>query len=89
MCPCESLGQTVQMESIQTRVCVCQISVFLSDVGCVSDECVKKLTKAVSRDYVDLEDGHTASSTLSRFTFDDNLSSNRCFIKSLIASDFI
>lgn len=50
---------------------------------------MKKLTEAVSRDYVDLEDGHTTSSTLSRFTFDDNLSSNRCFIKSLIGSDFM
>lgn len=77
------------MESIQTCVCVCQISVFLFEIGCVSDECVKKLTKAVSRDYVDLEDGHTASSILSRFTFDDNLSSNRCLIKSLTGSDFI
>lgn len=73
----------------KTHMCVCQISVFLFEVGCVSDECVKKLTEAVSWDYVDLEDGHTASSILSGFTFDDNLSSNRCFIKSLMGSDFI
>lgn len=53
---------------------------FLFEERFASDVCGKQLTQTVSGGYVDLEDSHAAPSDLSKFTFDDNLSSNTCSV---------
>lgn len=53
---------------------------FLFEERSVSDVCGKQLTQTVSGGYVDLEDSQAAPSALSRFTFDDKLSSNICSV---------